>query len=340
MGVAFALLLTVVQRGVGFVRGMLFCRLLPEDQLGQWSIVWSLLLLLAPLASLGLPGSFCRYSEHYVQRGQLQAYLRRVACVSGIATLLLAMAMCWLPETFSQWIFRQRDQVALVRLIACSFVAVTLFNAVQSLMESLRQIRSVTLMRFISGVSFAFIAVGLLAVWNNSALAIVVGFGISCLLGLIPAAIFFWRRSEFIRESNTALPHSTMWSKIAPFAAWTWLSNILTNSYESIDRFMLLHLSTDSPTMAQGTLGQYHSSLVVPQLLTSLAVIISGTVLPYLSACWEQGHPDEAKRILRWTLKAMGLGFLGVNLGILIGAPCCLIGYCKANMPPGYQFCR
>lgn len=49
-GVIFALVLTVGQRIVGFGRGILFCRLMTEQELGQWSMVWSYLMLLAPLA--------------------------------------------------------------------------------------------------------------------------------------------------------------------------------------------------------------------------------------------------------------------------------------------------
>ncbi len=59
-GVAFMLVLNVVQRGVGFVRGLLFCRFLADDALGQFSLANSFLVLAAPLVVLGLPGSFGR----------------------------------------------------------------------------------------------------------------------------------------------------------------------------------------------------------------------------------------------------------------------------------------
>jgi O-antigen/teichoic acid export membrane protein len=55
-GLMFALILTVGQRIIGFGRGILFCRFMTDQELGQWSMVWSYLMLLAPLAVLGLPG--------------------------------------------------------------------------------------------------------------------------------------------------------------------------------------------------------------------------------------------------------------------------------------------
>ena len=321
VGVSFALALTIIQRGVGFVRGMMFCRMMPDEQLGQWSVVWSSLMLLAPLAALGLPGSFCRYAEHYLQRGQLRPYIRRIATLAGATTLLLAGVMFLLPGQFSMLIFREPQHEWLIRTMACVFVIVALFNAVQSLMESLRQVRVVTMMRFLSGMAFAIVAVGLLFVWSNGTLAVVIGFGISCLVGLIPAGLFFLQNNEFFRNSNEPLGHAPMWAKVVPFAAWIWVANFLNNSCDSIDRFLLLHLTPNDSGVAQSYLGQYHSSLIIPQLLVGLAVVISGTLLPYLAAAWERKEFVEAKRMLRWSLKVSALGFLAVDLMILLAAP-------------------
>ncbi len=321
LGVAFALGLTILQRAVGFIRGMMFCRLMPDEQLGQWSVVWSSLMLLAPLAALGLPGSFCRYAEHYLQRGQLRPYIRRMATLAGATTLLLAGLMLVLPGHFSRLIFREPQHELLIRAMAWVFVIVALFNAVQSLMESLRQVRVVTMMRFLSGMAFAFVAIGLLFVWHNGALAAIIGFGISCLVGLIPAALFFLKNKEFLQNSNEPLEHGPMWAKVVPFAAWIWVANFLNNSCDSIDRFLLLHLTPSDSGVAQGYLGQYHSSLIIPQLLVGLAVVVSGILLPYLAAAWERREFVEAKRMLRWSLKVSALGFLFVDLIILITAP-------------------
>ncbi|MDG1513119.1 MAG: lipopolysaccharide biosynthesis protein, partial [Mariniblastus sp.] len=48
IGLAFALVLTISQRAIGFGRGLLFCRLMSDQQLGQWSMAWSYLMLLVP----------------------------------------------------------------------------------------------------------------------------------------------------------------------------------------------------------------------------------------------------------------------------------------------------
>ena len=65
--VLILLVLTVVQRMVGFVREILFCRWLDAEQLGKWDLGFGFLMLAAPLAVLSLPGTFPRYVERYRQ---------------------------------------------------------------------------------------------------------------------------------------------------------------------------------------------------------------------------------------------------------------------------------
>jgi hypothetical protein len=53
----FVLLAVSVIQRVGFGRGVMFAAGWP-DELGQWDVAYSFLLLAAPLIVLGLPGSF------------------------------------------------------------------------------------------------------------------------------------------------------------------------------------------------------------------------------------------------------------------------------------------
>ena len=50
-------------------------------------------------------------------------------------------------------------------------------------------------------------------------------------------------------------------------------------------------------------------------------MVISGTLLPYLSAAWERHEYNDARRLMRWTMKTTALGFLTVDLFILLAAP-------------------
>ena len=64
------------------------------------------------------------------------------------------------------WFFRDAQQTRLVMVMAASLILVVAFNFSDSLLEALRQVRLVTLMRFVNSLAFAGFAIGLLLVWE------------------------------------------------------------------------------------------------------------------------------------------------------------------------------
>ncbi len=320
-GIVFAIALTLAQRVVGLVRGILFCRLLPEEDLGVWSLTWSYLMLLPPLAVLGLPGCFNRYIETYRQRGQLRSFLFRATAISLFTTVLFSTVLFSGSSWFARLMYRDAAQGGLVMLVAALLVLVVAFNFASSLMEALRQVRLVTTMRVINGVGFTVIALGMLCLWRTDAFAVTTGFLVSCVAGTIPACWFLMRNWTVIDSARIPLGHTDMWKRIGPFAAWLWVSNILTNVYESIDRTMLLYLARAELPEIQAMIGQCHSGRLIPQVLTGVAAMLGGTLMAYLTAHWEQGEMDKVKRQLSWTMKLISIGFTFVSLVALAVAP-------------------
>ncbi len=320
-GVIFALVLTVGQRAIGFFRGIMFCRLMTEQELGQWSLVWSFLMLLAPLAMLGLPGCFGRYTEHFRQRGQLRAFVQRIALVSLSVSAVVSAMIILFPQLFAQLIFRDPSQIALVRCLGVALMAVAVSNFAVSLTESLRQVRTVTVMRFITGLSFAVIGTLLLTLWNDGSAAVTIAYAFCSLLGLGPALWLVYRLRDINAQASRSLQQSEMWRRIAPFAVWLWISNLLHNLFEVTDRYMLVHWSETTADIAQGLVGQYHSGRVVPLLLVSVAAVLAGVMLPFMSAAWEAGRKSEACNQLTWSFKIIGLSFTFGGILVLWGSP-------------------
>ena len=320
-GVMFAITLTIVQRGFGFLRGILFCRMMTEQELGQWSMVYSFLMLLAPLAVLGLPGCFGRFVEHYLQRGQLATFIRRIAVISCFLTFGMSICLFAVPDRFSMFFFRSSHHVGLVNAMAFALVFVSANNFISTLMESLRQVRLATLMRFITGIAFAVIGTGLLAVWQDGSIAASIGFGLACGLGLLPGIAFLVKHQTAFADSGEELTHIVMWKRIAPFALWLWASNFVTNFFEVSDRYMLVHWSETSVEQAHGFVGQYHSGRVLPLLLVGVGVVIDGVVLPYAASLWEKSKQIEAKKMVGLAGKMVSIGFSVASVAILIVAP-------------------
>ncbi len=63
------------------------------------------------------------------------------------------------------------------------------------------------------------------------------------------------------------------------FAAWVWVTNILTNAFESSGRYMILHYSQiDDKGLVDTLIGNYHAAQLVPNLIINMASMLGGTL--------------------------------------------------------------
>jgi O-antigen/teichoic acid export membrane protein len=99
------------------------------------------------------------------------------------------------------------------------------------------------------------------------------------------------------------------------------LSNLLTNLFAVADRYVIVHFAPGSPAEALTLVGQYHSSRVVPLLLTSVAAILGTLLLPHLSHDWEAGRRARVSAQLNLFLKLLVLLLSAASAGILLLAP-------------------
>ncbi len=329
-GIVFALGLTVVQRLAGFLRSILFCRFMDDSELGVWSLAFSFLILAAPLAVLGLPGTFGRYVEHYRQRGQFRSFLRRTVLFSGALGILFAVGM-WLGQQWFAWIvFNDPGQGSLIVALAGALLAVIGFNFLVELLTAMRYIRAVTWMRFGSSILFAGLGILLIYGLELGSLGAIVAYGVGCGAVCLPAILVVRRCYASIDSEPTPLPRTDYWRKLAPFALWVWAINVLTNLFEMADRYMILHFAPAGDISAHSLVGQYHASRVVPMLMLAVAGLLAGVLLPYLSSDWESGHRERIGRRVNLSLKLVAFSFTIGGALVLIGSPL-LFGWALAG---------
>ena len=94
--------LIVAQRLIGFVRTVLFCRWLDPIELGEWDMALAFFSLAAPLAVMGVSGSFGRYVEHFRQARQLQSFIRKVTLFTGVALVIWSSVLLLRPDWVSR----------------------------------------------------------------------------------------------------------------------------------------------------------------------------------------------------------------------------------------------
>jgi O-antigen/teichoic acid export membrane protein len=284
-------------------------------------MAYSFLLLAAPVVVLGLPGSFGRYLERFRQRGQLRTFLRRASLWTGSLTLVAMGVIVAAAGQFSELIFGRADQRGLVVLLAGSLVAVILHHFLEAIFAALRKFSIVSTMHFAQSMMFAAMSLGLLWWWRLAAESIVIGYGVACLISV--AGTLAWKGRALAGEAapDDGVPHREFWPPLVRFAIWVWIANLLCHLFGVLDRYMLVHWSGLDDAAALALVGQYHASRLVPLLFLSVADLLAGIVMPYLSHDWEAGAPRRVSDRLNLVLKLTSLVMLAGGATVLWAAP-------------------
>lgn len=317
-GVVLLLGLTVAQRLIGFLRGVLFCRWLDAEQLGQWDLCFGFLMMAAPVALLGLPGSFGRYVEYFRQRGELRTFLRRMAFCTGILTVSAMALAVAANRPFSRLIFGGDDRGPLVVWMAFALGGWMTHMILMSLFNALRMTRVVSAMQFLNGVAFAALGIGLLIGWQRTAGAVVAAFGAACVITSVVGVVYARRVWRGLPSATVSAPRTEFWAKLLPFALWIWIANWLANMFGLADRYLLIHHSGLPEVDALALVGQYHSSRVVPLLFLGIAEMLAALITPHLTHDWEAGRRQEVPRRLNLILKLFALA-------LTLGSCCVLL---------------
>lgn len=320
-GVLILFVLTIVQRLVGFLRGILFCRWLDAEQLGQWDMAFNFLVLASPLAVLGLPGSFGRYAETYRDQGVLRTFLRRTTIASLIPAAILCAALVAAAPWTAELLFGSAEETSLVYVIAAVLTVLIAFNYLTSLFMALRSTRIVSYLQFINTMLFAAVGLGLMYAGRVDATAAVAAYGVACLVSCLIAAVWVVRLWRELPKQEPHLAHGTLWAKLLPFAFWVWVINWLSNVFEMVDRYLIVHYGGFDSHEALALIGQYHTARIIPTLIIGLADMLGALLTPHLAKLWEAGDRDGVGAKLRFVLKLFVVAFLGGSIVLVIGSP-------------------
>jgi O-antigen/teichoic acid export membrane protein len=321
LGVVLLLASTVLQRAVGFAREICFCRWLSPEQLGKWDMAFGFLMMAGPLLVMSLPGTFGRYVERYRQAGQLRSFFRRTAGFCMLMATPLLSAIVVFRGVVSYVVFGSRDHEAMVLLMAAATVFIIGFNYMVCVFTSLRNMKVVSLIELGNSVFFGVLGIGLLCCGQANAGAMVVAYGISCLLCVVCSGAWLARSWRTFPQEPVCTPHGELWSRLLPLAAWILINNMLWNLFDVVDRYMIVHLLPGTPAEALAEVGNYRSSRVLPLLLSSITIMIAGALLPHLSHDWEAGRRRQVSDRLNMFLKIWSVLLTAGAAVVLFAAP-------------------
>lgn len=316
IGMAVMLAMTIVQRGLGFVRGIWFCRLLDDAVVGQYAMAYDFITMITPVMLLGIPGSLPRYVEHYRLRGHLSPLVRRMWTTTWTLGAAFFVAIMCFPDFFGWLVFLEPQSLSIVYAVGVGVIAIIAFNFVYQMVSALRQVRVASIMQFVQSVAFTIIGIGWLTA-GGGLTGLVYAFVVATIIATVPGANALVRGWAGLPISAEPFDGSAMWRRLLPYAAALWAMNLLSNVFALSDRYMILHL-LPGELDTQAAVGQYHSGRIIPVLLTSLATMVSGVLMPYLTADWEAGLRAKVAENMRRILFAASTAFT-------VGAACALV---------------
>lgn len=319
--VLFLLAMTVLQRGIGFFRGVLFCSWLDAEELGQWDLAYGFLMLAAPVAVLGLPGTFGRYLEYYRTRGQTRPFLRHTTLWISLLTLAATTWMYLAPGWFSELIFGRGGEERLVHWIALTLLVLIAFNYAYELFGGMRIFRLVSILQFVQSALFFGLGTLLILAWQPIAQSVVMAFLCSTAVCVLLSAWWIKPAVESLPQTTSPLQSAELGRKLLPFAANVWITNWLANLFEIADRYMIVHHSGMPADVALAQVGNYHAARVMPMVMIAVAALLRSAVLPHLSHDWESGRRDDVSRQLSLTVRMLGLALLAGSIVLLLVAP-------------------
>lgn len=319
-GLVAMLVINIGQRVVGLLRNLGFCNFLTDDDLGMWALANSFFMIGAPIAVLGLPGSFGKFVEHYRLQGKLRAYLTQLMMVSGLGVVLVSGLMLTYPTAAGMTLYGTDLGFRAIFWTVVTLVSVIAFNTTFELVVSLRLIRLGSMMHFINTTVFTVLGIaGIL--WYQHWIALLPAYSLACLLAILPGLWGAWRAAACELRTSNAISSRKMWRRVMPFAIALWCSNLISNLFDLSDRYMLLHLSQMGAEAGQAMVGQFYCGRVLPNLLLSLAMMLGGMLLPYLSADWERGQFAKISESMNGILTLLALAFTGLSLAAIVASP-------------------
>ena len=97
--------------------------------------------------------------------------------------------------------------------------------------------------------------------------------------------------------------------------------NLFCHLFGIVDRYMLVHYSGLDNEAALTLVGHYHASRIIPLLFLSVADLLAGAVMPYLSHDWEIGERTRVSERLNIVLKLTSLVMLAGGVVVLWASP-------------------
>jgi O-antigen/teichoic acid export membrane protein len=320
----FLLVLTVGQKLIGFARSIIVCRLLPPEELGTWSMLQTLVMVVSPMVLLSIPACFGRYFANYRQRGQLANFISQAAIICGVS-LSLGVVGLWIYQVpIAGLSLGDSQRSPLVVYASLALIPFAIFSFLSEMLLALRYGRVASRANFLSTITLTVCSLSFLFLFPPTAVAMLTAFALSFALPLLLCHRTFKQVLGELPANEAQLPWAVTWGRMFPIILLFWFTDLLTNLFYSVDKFMLVNLSRAPFETVMADIGGYEAIHVLTGILFMVTVWIGKTLLPYMAKEWEEGGTVEVSTQTNMSIKLVGFASLAAGLLLsMIATPLC-----------------
>ena len=290
---------------------------------------------------VGAAGQFWADVEYFRQRGQLAALVRRTAIACAVLTTLSVIAISLLRTQFSLLVFGETDKAATRAGDGNLTGGSDCLQLPDRIAECLRMARVNAIVQFFNSLAFAGFSILLLLTWQREAASLVTAYGLSCLV-LIGGMLWFlgrlWRELPHDEVSSLQTASGEFWSRLLPFAAWVWVTNLLYNLFDVVDRYMIVHTSRVADPLAE--VGNYHSSAHRAAVVGFSFHADGHHALAAFEPRLGSGPRGAVSARMNLALKLLGLLLFSGSIVILLRGRGCSAWPSRENSPAVRPCCR
>ena len=165
--------------------------------------------------------------------------------------------------------------------------------------------------------------------WQASAVGVIFAHALSVFVCCCVGVYWVWNSVHLLPPDSNSARLEKFLSRVLPFAAAVWVTNVLANLFPFVDRYIIVAISGEESHAAFEMLGQYHVARLIPVFMLAMAQMFQSMLLPYLSKDWEAGDRQRVRDRLNSFVRLFGLCFFMIAAGFLFVGPAtltCLFG--------------
>ncbi|MBI5676084.1 MAG: flippase [Nitrospirae bacterium] len=305
------LLLMIVERVIGTLRGIIFARLLGPSEYGVFNLAFFFVPLIVALGRLGIPSSYTRYAPQYEIKGMLGDFLRKTYFLTVVISVFFTIISLIFSRQISALIYKTAEYNFIIMLCALTIIPSVMYENITASFNGIRVFKMSSLLRFSQLICFTVIGIVFVILYPKAESAISANL-MSSVLVLPVFGFIVWKYILNSDSQNIKIQEDNFYSKIFKFSIWFTFLPIIDTLFNYTGRLVLNRF------LGLEEVGIYSMAINIANILFMFGAIANNVLAPNLSHRWEMGERNKVVSHVNLSIKIniVFLMFIAVTLSL------------------------